>query len=236
MPDLVIGGRRASPQRSLRAAGLLVALVFTAFVVAWFIYRRSVAYEMPGGEPVATPVVLEQPAGLGPRLRWGDATLGHAGDLVVLRATGEPFTIGAAQGRLLADHLGPTARAMAPSIDGLAGAGGWLGGVTAGMRKDWRLRFIDDGINDRHRRGLAGLVRGAAASGAGLSYAETLRQAAVFDVGVPAPWTAEVATRNLTRALTVAPLGRRRGRTGCGSAAPSRRPGSATGARPWVTR
>ena len=58
MPDLVIGSRRASPQRALRTTGLLVALVVTAFVVAWFIYRRSVAYEVPSGEPVASPIEL----------------------------------------------------------------------------------------------------------------------------------------------------------------------------------
>ena len=47
MPDLVIGSRRASPGRALRATGLLVALGATALVVAWFIYRRSVAYDIP---------------------------------------------------------------------------------------------------------------------------------------------------------------------------------------------
>ena len=67
MPDLVIGSRRASPQRALRTTGLLVALVVTAFVVAWFIYRRSVAYEVPSGEPVASPIELEQTAGAGTR-------------------------------------------------------------------------------------------------------------------------------------------------------------------------
>ena len=203
MPDLVIGSRRASPQRALRTTGLLVALVVTAFVVAWFIYRRSVAYEVPSGEPVASPIELEQTAGAGTRLRWADASLSYRNNLVVLRASGEPFAIGAAQGRLLAERLPAMARAWAPTIDALAGTGGWFGGWTKGMRKDWRLRFIDDGVTEPHRRALAGLVRGAALSGVDLSYTEALRDAAALDVGLPASWTAEAQTRNLTRGLTV---------------------------------
>ena len=98
----------------------------------------------------------------------------------------------------------PILYGRAVRLDGaLVVDGGWLGGLTAGMRKDWRLRFIDDGVTEPHRRALAGLTRGAAASGVRLAYAEALRGAAVLDVGLPAPWTAEVQTRNLTRALTV---------------------------------
>jgi isopenicillin-N N-acyltransferase-like protein len=203
MPDLVIGSRRASPQRALRTTGLLVGLVVTAFVVAWFIYRRSVAYEVPSGEPVAAPIELEETPGAGTRLRWADASLSYRNNLVVLRASGEPFAIGAAQGRLLAERLPAMAAAWAPTIDALAGTGGWFGGWTKGMRKDWRLRFIDDGVTEPHRRALAGLVRGAALSGVSLSYTEALRDAAALDVGLPASWTAEAQTRNLTRALTV---------------------------------
>ncbi|MBK9029753.1 MAG: hypothetical protein IPL61_00165 [Myxococcales bacterium] len=203
MPDLVIGSRRASPQRALRATGLLGGLVVTAFVVAWFIYRRSVAYDVPSGEPTTAPIELEQAAGAGVRLRWADASLAFRGNLTVLRAHGEPFAIGAAQGRLLAARLPAMAAALAPSIDALAGSGGWFGGLTSGMRKDWRLRFVDDGVTEPHRRALAGLTRGASQSGVRLSYTEALRDAAVLDVGLPAPWTAEVQTRNLTRSLTV---------------------------------
>ena len=203
MPDLVIGSRRASPQRALRTTGLLVGLVVTAFVVAWFIYRRSVAYEVPSGEPVAAPIELQETAGAGTRLRWADASLSYRNNLMVLRASGEPFAIGAAQGRLLAEHVPAMARAWAPTIDALAGSGGWFGGWTKGMRKDWRLRFIDDGVTEPHRRALAGLVRGAALSGVSLSYTEALRDAAALDVGLPASWTAEAQTRNLTRGLTV---------------------------------
>ena len=50
MPDLVIGGRRSAFPRPWRAAGIAFALLGVALVVAWFIYRRSVAYEVPDGD------------------------------------------------------------------------------------------------------------------------------------------------------------------------------------------
>lgn len=204
MPDLVIGSRRYTPQRALRAAGMLVGLVVTAFVVAYFIYRRSVAYDVPGGQPAPSPVALYQPTpGAAPLLRWDDATLATLGDLAVLRATGEPFTIGAAHGRLLAARLPAVVRSLAPTIDGVAGSGGTFGRWTRGMRKDWRLRFVDDGFPEPHRKALAGLLRGARASGVGLDYAALIREEAALDIGVPAPWTAEADRRGLTRSLTV---------------------------------
>ncbi len=207
MPDLIIGKRRHSPQRALRATGLLVGLVVAAVVVAWFIYRRSVAYDVPGGDPPRRELVLDQPSpGAPARLRWSDASLATLGELSVLRASGEPFAIGAAHGRLLADALPANARAVGPNLDGLAGPGGLLGDWTRGMRVDWRLRFVDDGTPDPHRRGLAGMVRGARQSGVSVDYATFLRTTAALDIGVPAPWTAEAQSRRLTRALTfVAP-------------------------------
>ena len=50
MPDLVIGGRRAGPARPWRSGVIVVAMLGVAAVVAWFIYRRTVAYDMPSGE------------------------------------------------------------------------------------------------------------------------------------------------------------------------------------------
>ncbi len=206
MADLVIGGKRHSPQRALRAVFMLVVLVVTAFVVAWFIYRRSVVYDVPGGEPARAAIVLDQPTpGAAPRLRWGDASLAMAGDLAVVRASGEPFAIGAAHGRLLAERLPAVAQAFRPTIDGVAGSGAWFG-WTRRMRLDWRLRFVDDGVPDGHRRAIAGTVRGAGASGVASSFQDLIRQAAVLDVGVPARWTAEAHSRRLARSLTwVAP-------------------------------
>ncbi|HVV85325.1 MAG TPA: C45 family autoproteolytic acyltransferase/hydrolase, partial [Kofleriaceae bacterium] len=204
MPDLVIGSRRYTPQRALRAVVMLVGLVVTAFVVAYFIYRRSVAYDIPDGQPSRSPVVLHQPTpGAAPMLRWDDATLAMLGDLAVLRASGEPFTIGAAHGRLLASWLPAVGRSLAPTIDGIAGSGGTFGRWTRGMRKDWRLRFVDNGFTGAAKKALAGLLRGARASGVDLDYADLLRQEAALDLGVPAPWSAEADHRGLTRALTI---------------------------------
>lgn len=207
MADLVIGKRRHSPQRALRATGLLVALVIAAFVVAYFIYRRSVAYDVPGGDPPRHELVLDQPSpGARARLRWGDASLSQLGEISVVRAAGEPFAIGAAHGRLLAGQVPANVRAFAPTLTGLAGNGGLFGDWTHGLRVDWRLRFVDDGTPDRHRRSLAGLVRGARQSGVAVDYAALLRTNAALDIGVPARWTAEAQSRRLTRALTfVAP-------------------------------
>lgn len=204
MPDLVIGSRRYTPQRALRAAGMLIGLVVTAFVVAYFIYRRSVSYDVPGGQPPPLAVDLYQATpGAPPVLRWNDATLTHLGDLAVLRVAGEPFAIGAAHGRFLAERLPPVVRSLAPTIDGVAGSSGTFGGWTRGMRKDWRLRFVDNGFPEPYRKGLAGMMRGARASGVALDYASLLRQEVALDIGLPAPWTAESDRRGLTRALTL---------------------------------
>ncbi len=204
MPDLVIGSRRYTPQRALRATGMLVGLVVTAFVVAYFIYRRSVAYDVPSGQPASAPVVLFQPMpGAAPLLRWGKSTLTTLGDIQVLRTGGEPFAIGAAHGRLLAERLPAVVGSLAPTIDAIIGNSGMFGRWTRGMRKEWRLRFVDDGFTDAHRKGLAGMLRGARASGVSLSYASLIREEAALDIGMPAPWTAEADRRGLTRALTI---------------------------------
>ncbi|HUQ03969.1 MAG TPA: C45 family autoproteolytic acyltransferase/hydrolase [Kofleriaceae bacterium] len=207
MADLVIGKRRHSPQRALRATGLLAGLVIAAFVVAWFIYRRSVSYDVPGGDPPRHELVFDQPSpGAPARLRWGDASLLTLGEISVVRAAGEPFAIGAAHGRLLAAQIPANVHAFTPTLTGLAGSGGLFGDWTRGMRVDWRLRFVDDGTPDPHRRALAGIVRGARQSGVGVDYAALLRTTSALDIGVPARWTAEVESRRLTRALTfVAP-------------------------------
>ena len=50
MPDLVIGGRRAGVARPWRAGVIVIAMIGVALVVAWFIYRRTVAYDVPPGD------------------------------------------------------------------------------------------------------------------------------------------------------------------------------------------
>lgn len=203
MPDLVIGGRRSGVARPWRAGGIAIAMLGVALVVAWFIYRRSVAYDMPGGE-VHGAVFLVQPApGAPPALVYGSSSLAWTGGIPVLRATGDAHAIGAAHGRLLAPWLAAVVAAAAPSIEHTVGVSGMLGGSTHTMRLAWRWRFVDDGLADQDRRMVAGMTRGAAASNADLSYDDLVRTQAVFDVGVPSPRTAEADQHAIARSLTI---------------------------------
>ncbi|MCE9576210.1 MAG: hypothetical protein K8W52_23880 [Deltaproteobacteria bacterium] len=202
MADLVIGGRRASPHRVARAVGFLIALLVVAFVVAWFIYRRSVSYDEPGGTaPDDKVVVARDQPGL-TQLRYGQATLGFVGDLRVLRAAGDAHTLGAAQGRLLADRLAAAVASMAPGLDAAVGEGGLFSG-THGMRVAWRYRFIDDGLPEDQRRVVAGIARGAERGGAEIDFEDLLRDQAALDVAMPAPWSSETRTHVVARSLTV---------------------------------
>jgi len=204
MADLVIGSRRQGPPRTWRAAFFAALLVVGALVVAWFIYRRSVSYDMPGGTPPRDPVAIAPTeGGLPPRLGYGDASLSWAGPIAVLRAGGDPHTIGAAQGRLLGSAVADATRGFRAAIEDSVDRGGLFGGWTHGMKVAWRHRFIDDGIPDAQKRAIAGVVRGAAAAGAPVTYQTLIRQQAALDVGAPAPWTAETGLRQLTRALTI---------------------------------
>jgi Acyl-coenzyme A:6-aminopenicillanic acid acyl-transferase len=203
MPDLVIGGgRRSGAPRPWRAAVIAVAMLGVTVVVAWFIYRRSVAYEVPAGS-VAGTISWETGATGTPVLRFGPSSLAWNGSIAVLRASGDAHAIGGAHGRLLAPVLRPAALAAAPSIEGTVGKSGWFGGWTHGMRLDWRWRFVDDGLVDQDRRMVAGLTRGAAASGVDLSYKELVRDQVVVDIGVPSARSAEADHHSIARSLTV---------------------------------
>ena len=189
-------------------------------VVAWFIYRRSVAYEMPGGS-VAGAISWTAPSGTAPSkapsnaqlvsapsltaptLAYGDASLAWSGSIAVLRVSGDAHAIGAAHGRLLAPLLPRVAAGIAPSIEGTVGDTGWFGEWTHDMRLDWRWRFVDDGLIDQDRRMVAGMTRGAAASGVTLAYEELLRAQAVVDIGVPSRRSAEAHHKSIARSLTV---------------------------------
>ena len=203
MPDLVIGGgRRSGAPRPWRAAVIAVALLGVAVIVAWFIYRRSVAYEMPGGS-VGGVINWESAHAGSPALVFGQGSLTWNGSIAVVRARGDAHAIGAAHGRLLAPQLAPVVRAAAPSIEGTVGRGGWFGGLTHDMRLSWRWRFVDDGMIDQDRRMVAGLTRGAAASGTDLAYDDLLRGQVVVDIGVPSRRTAEAHHKSVARSLTV---------------------------------
>lgn len=201
MPDLVIGGRRAGAARPWRAGVIAIAMVGVAVVVAWFIYRRAVAYDVPPGDVQGElAAVAAQPA---PVLTYGNASLAWLGGVAVLRVTGDAHAIGAAHGRLLAPWLRQAVAAAAPSIAGTVSDDGMLGELSHGIRLAWRWRFIDDGLADPDRRMVAGLVRGAAASGVALSYDEVLRDQAVLDVGAPSPRSAEADQHTIARSLTL---------------------------------
>jgi hypothetical protein len=203
MPDLVIGGRRAGVARPWRAGVIVIAMLGVAAIVAWFIYRRSVAYEVPPGQ-VQGEISWQQPAlGAPPSLVYGNASLAWLGGVAVLRVAGDAHAIGAAHGRLLAPWLPPIAAAAAPSIARTVSDDGMLGTLTHGIRLAWRWRFIDDGVIDLDRRMVAGLARGAAASGAASSYDELLRDQAVLDVGAPSPRSDQAEQHAIARSLTL---------------------------------
>jgi isopenicillin-N N-acyltransferase-like protein len=187
MPDLVIGGRRASPARPWRSVVIVVAMLGVAAVVAWFIYRRTVAYDMPSGEVQGELTWAPPTSGSPPGLAYGDASLAWLGGIAVLHVAGDAHAIGASHGRLLAPWLRPIAAAMAPSIAGTVSDDGLLGRLTHGIRLAWRWRLIGDGLVEPDRRMVAGLTRGAAASGVALGYDQLLRDQALLDVGAPSP-------------------------------------------------
>ena len=203
MPDLVIGGRRATVPRPWRAGVIALAMLGVAIIVGWFIYRRSVTYDMPGGEVTGPISTLQTAPGAPPSLMYGPSSLGWLGGLPVLRVSGDAHAMGAAHGRLLAPWLPAVVRAASPSIEHTVSDDGLLGSSTHGMRLAWRWRFIDDGLSDQDRRIVAGMTRGAAASAVEASFEDLVRDQAVLDVGVPSPRTDEAEQKSLAQSLTV---------------------------------
>jgi isopenicillin-N N-acyltransferase like protein len=201
MPDLVIGGRRAGVARPWRAGVIVVAMIGVAVVVAWFIYRRTVAYDVPSGE-VHGEITWTPPApGTVPSVTYGRASLAWLGGIAVLHVAGDPHEIGASHGRLLAPWLRPIAAVDALSIAGTVSDDGWFGAATHGMRLAWRWRFIDDGLIEPDRRMVAGMARGAAASGVSLGYDQVLRATAVLDVGAPSPRSDQIEQHAIAHGL-----------------------------------
>jgi hypothetical protein len=203
MPDLVIGGRRAGAARPWRAGVIAIAMLGVAVVVAWFIYRRSVAYEMPAGQIQGEISSGPSTPGGPPSLVYGGSSLAWVGGIAMLHVVGDPHAIGAAHGRLLAPWLPRAAAAAAPSIAETVSRDGPLGDLTHGVRLAWRWRFIDDGLLEQDRRMVAGMTRGAAASGVTLGYDELLRDQAVLDVGAPSPRSDEADQHLITHSLTL---------------------------------
>ena len=203
MPDLVIGGRCAGAARPWRAGLIAIAMLGVAVVVAWFIYRRSVAYDMPPGQVQGEISSVQPGPGAPPALVYGTASLSWSGGVAVLRVAGDGFAIGAAHGRLLAPWLPRIVAAIGPSIAGTVSDDGMLGGLTHGLRLAWRWRFIDDGLIDQDRRMVAAMTRGAAASGVSLGYDELLRDQAVLDVGTPSQRSDDAEQHAVAHSLTL---------------------------------
>src|SRR5262249_13974170 len=152
--------RRSVGPRSWRAGMIALALVGVMVIVAWFIFQRSVAYDMPAGEVQGDIAQRQAAPGTPPTLTFGPSSLTWAGSVPVLRITGDAYAIGAAHGRLLAPALAAMVRAAAPSIENTVSYDGLFGHSTHGMRLAWRWRFVDDGMIEADRRMIAGLVRG----------------------------------------------------------------------------
>ncbi|MDX2087720.1 MAG: C45 family autoproteolytic acyltransferase/hydrolase [Kofleriaceae bacterium] len=203
MADLVIGARRAGVPRPWRAGVIALGMLGVAITVAWFIYRRTVAYEMPDGSVEGSITSVQSAPGAQPSLVYGASALSWTGGIAVLRVKGDAHAQGAAHGRLLAPWLPAVLSAARPSITNTVGREGLIGGRTHGMRLAWRWRFIDDGMSDPDRRIIAGMTRGAEASGVDVSFDELLRTQAVLDVGVPSPRTDEAEHKSLAQSLTI---------------------------------
>ena len=104
------------PKPSWRAGVIAVAMLGVAVVVAWFIYKRSVAYDVPGGTVKGAISSVQSAPGAPPALTFGDSSLTWVGGLPVLRLRGDAHAIGAAHGRLLAPSLAAIVQAASPSI------------------------------------------------------------------------------------------------------------------------
>ena len=202
MAELLIGGRRNIRLHALRGAMFVVVLAFSVMVVAWFIYRRSVSYDVPPSGVANLAIMASPDAAATNAVRWGDNALEFHGGIAQLSVAGDATQLGAAQGRLLASAIAAGIPAMRTAIEDAVAVKGWWAGVTRSWRIDWRYRFIDDGMTERDRQWVAGMVRGAAASGVTVSYEDVLRAQVALDVGAASPDTEEGELRAISRSLT----------------------------------
>lgn len=194
----MIGTRRAGSRRRLKAALGLVGVCALVAVVAYTLYRRVVAYEMPEGS--APSGAIEAGTGAsGATVVLGPASLAHAGRVTHVSLDGDVHALGAQHGRLLRERVREVAATLAPTVAHTVDDDGFLGGLTRALRLRWRWRLIDDGIPGHQLVELAGLVRGA-----GGSYEEAVRTSATLDVGTPAPGSPGERLRALVRSLTLA--------------------------------
>ncbi|HEY4244330.1 MAG TPA: C45 family autoproteolytic acyltransferase/hydrolase [Kofleriaceae bacterium] len=174
-------------------------------MVAWFVYRRSVTYDMPPGEVHGPMESIPGTAGQSAALAFHQAgtpqpsTLSWVGGIPVVRLYGDAHAFGAAHGRLLAPLLPAVLRATVPSIERTVDEDGW----THRIRLGWRWRFVDDGYSEQDRRMIAGLARGAAASHVDVAYTDLVRAQALLDVGEPSARSGDAELHAIAHSLAI---------------------------------
>ncbi len=203
MRDLLIGSRRGRTRSTVRALGIIGLLLVIAGFVAYLIFRRFTAYEVPGGSMPDTRVAAT-PDG---RLRYGQSSLERRGRLRVLRLRGGPHAVGAARGRLLGDETYTVGSALDATISHSIPRGGWFTRRLQGTRLRWNYRLLDDGIPGHQLVEIAGVMRGVGARGSGPEFLTLVRRQAAVDVGAAVPEAPDRASRTIARSLTfVTPL------------------------------
>ncbi len=203
MTDLVIGGRRTTPRRTVRGIAIATLVVLVGLLVAYIIYRRVVSYAEPDGSVPNLPLVVVDDGPDQPRLGFGDSSLAHAGPITVLRLVGKPHTMGAAQGRLLGSAVTEVSQQIRPCIEQTVSSGGLLGGTTHSARLRWRYRLLDDGIPGHQLIEIAGVLRGTRrTAGSAPGYESFVRDQAVLDLGIATPWSDNAYFRAVARSLT----------------------------------
>src|SRR5688572_29633390 len=149
-------------------------------VVAYVAFRRATRYAVPGGTVPKGPLVAD-----GTRLVLGTSSLERRGGVWVMRASGDPYSIGAAQGRLLGPRVADGSRVLDATIVGEDPPDGWISGTRHDASLRWKHRLLADGIPAEHRRELAGLAAGMSAAGVdgAPDYQRLVWRQAALDVG-----------------------------------------------------
>ena len=138
------------------------------------------------------------------RLTYAQSSLGHAGELGVLRLRGDALALGAARGQLHGEALAANTSALIPSMTDATPRGGIVARLLRGPRTSWRYRKLDDGIPGHQLVEIYGAMLGAAASpGDPPTYKDLVRIHASPDIGVPAG-TTDATFRWVARSLSFA--------------------------------
>lgn len=180
-----------------RARGVVaMALVLAvAAVVAFFIYRRLVAYPDPSLDTRDVALRFEDGA-----LRGAGGALEMVGRVRVVTLEGSPAQVGAAHGRLLAADVKARLDRTRPAIAETVSDDGWLASHFHGARLRWHYRLVDDGIPGHQLVEMKGVAVGA---GLGERYDALIRAHALFDVGAPVATSLGHDLRLIDRSLSL---------------------------------